>query len=145
MLTEAGFTLTAGVELTDGNSGDECLISFATGRATSLEAFKNALWAVDEYAGVRYRDPHDPDAHPLDISLDPHPGPLRRELLAHLAEAGPRTVTELRHFVLTETAYRASDATRVITALLRAGTVTSDAPHGRLSGDVVVTASTKQA
>ena len=30
-----------------------------TGRG--LEAVKEALWAVDEYAGVRYRDPGDPD------------------------------------------------------------------------------------
>ncbi len=135
-LDAAGFPLSAGVEFVDGSATS--LISFATGKATSLEAFKNALWSVDEYAGVRYRDPYDPDAHLLDISLDPHPGPLRRALLGHLDAAGPRTVTELRHFTLTETIYRASDATRVMTALLHAGTLTSDAPHGRLAGNVTV-------
>ncbi|MFP5369455.1 MAG: hypothetical protein ACLGI3_01710, partial [Actinomycetes bacterium] len=103
-----------------------------------LEAFKNALWAVDEYAGVRYRDPRDPEGHLLDISLSPHPGPLRRELLAHLRSAGARTVTELRQFTLTQTVYRASDTVRVLNALLSAGTVTRTPDRGRLGGDVVI-------
>jgi hypothetical protein len=132
-----GFALTTGVEFLAAN-GDACLVTLATDRANSLDAFKNALWSVDEYAGVRYRDPTDPGGHLQDISLEPHPGPLRRALLTHLGATGPQTVTQLRHFVLTDTIYRASDATRVISALRHAGTVTSDAPHGRLSGDVVV-------
>jgi hypothetical protein len=132
-----GFALTTGVEFLAAN-GDACLVSLATDRANSLDAFKNALWSVDEYAGVRYRDPTDPGGHLQDISLEPHPGPLRRALLSHLDAAGPQTVTQLRRFVLTETIYRASDATRVISALRHAGTVTSDTTHGRLSGDVVV-------
>src|SRR5258708_4643109 len=74
------------------------LLAFATSSAKSLEAFKNCLWAVDEYAGVRYRDPGDPEGHLMDISLRPDPGPLRRELLAHLDAAGGCRVTELRHF-----------------------------------------------
>ena len=132
-----GFTLTTGVEFLAAD-GEACLVSLATDRANSLDAFKNALWSVDEYAGVRYRDPTDPDGHLQDISLEPHPGPLRRALLSHLDATGPQTVTKLRHFVLAETIYRASDATRVISALRHAGAITSDAPHGRLSGDVVV-------
>jgi hypothetical protein len=132
-----GFALTTGVEFLAAN-GDACLVSLATDRANSLDAFKNALWSVDEYAGVRYRDPTDPDGHLQDISLEPHPGPLRRAILSQLAAAGPQTVTQLRHFVLTETIYRASDATRVISALRHTGAVTSDAAHGRLSCDVVV-------
>lgn len=132
-----GFTLTTGVEFRAAD-GDACLVSLATDRANSLDAFKNALWSVDEYAGVRYRDPTDPDGHLQDISLEPNPGPLRRALLGHLDAAGPQTVTQLRHFALAETIYRASDATRVISALRHTGAVTIDAPHGRLSGDVVV-------
>ena len=98
------------------------------------------MWAVDEYAGVRYRDPGDPDGHLLDISLKPHPGPLRRELLAHLAATGGRTVTELRRFTLTDTVYRSADTTAAITSLLTAGAVTRAPEAGRLAGDVVVTA-----
>lgn len=128
--------LTAHVELV--NTSGAQLVTFATTAGKGLEAFKNALWAVDEYAGVRYRDPRDPEGHLLDISLSPHPGPLRRELLAHLGAAGARTVTELRQFTLTQTVYRASDTVRVLNALLAAGTVTRAPERGRLGGDVVI-------
>ncbi len=47
------------------------LLVFATTSGKSLEGFKDALWAVDEYAGVRYRDPGDPERHLIDISLTP--------------------------------------------------------------------------
>jgi hypothetical protein len=135
-LRAAGCTLTAGVELVEGDAVR--LLAFGTGSAKNLEAYKDCLWAVDEYAGVRYRDPGDPEGHLMDISLRPHPGPLRRELLAHLASAGPRSVTELRHFTMTETVYRASDTVRVLSALLTAGTVARTPERGRLSGDVLI-------
>lgn len=134
-LHRAGLDLTAGVELVDG--GDELLVGFGTRSAKSLEAFKNELWALDEYAGVRYRDPEDPEGHLMDISLEPNPGALRRELLQRLRD-GDMTVTELKRFALTGTVYRASDAQKLITALLHAGTVTRSPEHGRLGGDVVI-------
>jgi hypothetical protein len=130
-------TLTAHVELVS-SAAEARLVTFATTAGKGLEAFKNALWAVDEYAGVRYRDPRDPEGHLLDISLSPHPGPLRRELLAHLGASGARTVTELRQFTLTHTVYRAADTVRVLNALLAAGAVTRDPERGRLGGDVVI-------
>jgi hypothetical protein len=116
-------------------------VAFATTSGKSLESFKEALWAVDEFAGVRLRDPADPERHLIDISLSPHPGPLRRELLAHLAEVGSATVTELRTFTLTDTVYRAADATRVLHALVDSGAVTRRPEHGRLGGDVEITGS----
>ena len=127
------------VELASGEEAGQVL-AFGTTSGKSLEGFKDALWAVDEFAGVRYRDPGDPDRHLIDISLAPHPGPLRRELLAHLAEAGPRTVTELKTFALTETIYRAADVTRVLNLLADSGGVRRDPDHGRLGGDVVISA-----
>lgn len=138
-LRAAGFPLVAAVELAVDEEPGQVLV-FATGAGKSLEGFKDTLWAVDEYAGVRYRDPGDPERHLIDISLNPHPGPLRRELLGHLAGAGEATVTELRTFALTETVYRAADATRVLQALLAAGSVTRRPEHGRLGGDVVIAA-----
>jgi hypothetical protein len=138
-LRDAGFPLVAAVELATGPEPGELLI-FATTQGKSLEQFKETLWAVDEYAGVRYRDPGDPERHLIDITLTPHPGPLRRELLAHLARSGPATVTELRTFTLTETVYRTADATRVLHALLDAGAVTRSPEQGRLGGDVVIAA-----
>jgi hypothetical protein len=136
-LRAAGFPLVAAVELAVGEEPGEVLV-FATQSGKSLEGFKETLWAVDEYAGVRYRDPGDPERHLIDISLTPHPGPLRRELLAHLAAAGECTVTELRTYALTETVYRSADATRVVQALLAAGSVTRRPEQRRLGGDVVI-------
>jgi hypothetical protein len=125
------------VELATGEEPGE-LLAFGTTSGKSLEGFKEALWAVDEYAGVRYRDPGDPERHLIDISLQPHPGPLRREILAHLARVGRATVTELRTFALTETIYRAADATRVLHTLADSGAITREPSHGRLGGDVVI-------
>ena len=132
-----GWPLCAAVELATGDEPGELLV-FGTSSGKSLEGFKEALWAVDEFAGVRYRDPGDPDRHLIDISLNPHPGPLRRELLAHLERVGEATVTELRTYALTETVYRAADATRVLHTLADSGTVTRRPPQGRLGGDVVI-------
>jgi hypothetical protein len=136
-LRDAGFPLVAAVELADSEEPGQIVV-YATALGKSLEAFKDLLWAVDEYAGVRYRDPGDPERHLIDISLTPHPGPLRRELLARLAEVGEATVTDLRTYALTETVYRAADATRVLHALVEAGAVTRNPEQGRLGGDVLI-------
>lgn len=133
----AQWPLFTAVELATGEEPGE-LLAFGTTSGKSLEGFKEALWAVDEYAGVRYRDPGDPERHLIDISLQPHPGPLRREILAHLERVGSATVTELRTFALTETVYRAADATRVLHTLADAGAITREPSHGRLGGDVVI-------
>ncbi|GAA3764308.1 hypothetical protein [Micromonospora maritima] len=137
-LTAAGFPLVTEVELV--GEGPARLLGYATGSDRGLEAAKEALWAVDEYAGVRYRDPADPQGRLLDISLEPEPGPLRRELLAELTRSGPRTVSELRRFAATRTVYRPADANRALGSMLAAGAVTRDPEHGRLGGDVRISA-----
>ena len=134
---DAGFPLDAAVELVDAD-GRALLLCLGTRSAKSLEAFKNELWAVDEYAGVRLRDPHDPEGRLLDISLTPNPAPLRRELLEHLDQVGACTVTELKHFTMTDTVYRPEDTVRALTGLLDADTVRRDPEDGRLGGDVVI-------
>lgn len=139
VLRTLGFPLLTEVELVD-REGKVELVVFGTSLGKSLEAFKDAMWAVDDYAGVRYRDPNDPGGHLLDISLTPHPGPLRRELLAHLKATGTTTMTDLRRRTLTDTVYRAADTVRAVTALLTAGQVTREPAHGRLGGDVLITA-----
>lgn len=139
-LTAAGFPLVTEVELVPAAGSPARLVAFGTGSDRSLEAVKDALWALDEYAGVRYRDPADPARRLLNITLHPDPGPLRRELLAELARSGPRTVTELRRWTVTSTVYRAADANRALTSLLGSGAVRRDPAHGRLSGDVVISA-----
>jgi hypothetical protein len=136
-LRGTGNTLVTCVEMVSGDGRAE-LLFFATPSAQRLEVFKDALWAVDEYAGVRYRDPRDPGHALLDISLTPHPGPLRRALLGHLGAAGMRTVAELRRYALTETVYRAADVARALTALLAAGAVSRDPAKGRLTAEAQI-------
>ncbi|WP_431976215.1 hypothetical protein [Micromonospora haikouensis] len=160
-LDAAGFPLVAEVDLLaapilpETGDGEGLRLAFATGSDRSLQAFKDALWAVDEHAGVRYRDPADPQGRAVavgpaaDRAGDPEqdllrrrphdPGPLGGELLAELAR-GPRTVTELRRFALTSTVYRVADATRALTDLLDAGAVARDPEHGKLGGDVLISA-----
>ncbi|MFY1684266.1 hypothetical protein ACN265_22320 [Micromonospora sp. WMMD730] len=140
-LTAAGFPLVAEVELVPADGTPARLVAFGTGLDKSLEAFKDALWATDaggaDGLAVRYRDPA---GGLLDVGADPVTGPLRDELLAELTRHGPRTVTELRRHALTATAYRAGDAGRALAELLDAGLVSRDPEHGRLGGDVLISA-----
>ena len=47
---------------------------FATASEKALEKFKDELWALDEYAGVRLRDPGDAEGTLLDIRVRAEPG-----------------------------------------------------------------------
>lgn len=135
-LTGAGFPLTTQVDLVAVDGSAARRLAFGTGHDRSLEAFKENLWAVDDDAAVRYRDPADPSGQLLDIAPDPES--LGQELLAELARSGPRTVTELRRHALTATAYRSVDVQRALTGLLRRGAAVRDPEHGRLGGDVII-------
>ena len=136
-LHDAGFDHVVAVELVD-DAGRSELVRFATGSVKSLERFKDELWAVDQFAGVRYRDPTEPDAVPLDIANEPHPGPLRRALLVHLAGGQARTVNELREYALTRTLFRPADVNRALTPLLSRGALARDPERGRLTGTTVI-------
>ncbi|MEU1887615.1 hypothetical protein [Micromonospora sp. WMMD987] len=136
-LAAAGFPLVAEVELVPVDGSPARLVAFGSGLDKSLEAFKEALWTAASAGTVRYRDP----AGGLHAAVVPPPaGPLADELLAELSRRGPRTVTELRRHALTATAYRAVDAGGALTALLDTGAVTRDPAHGRLGGDVLISA-----
>jgi hypothetical protein len=136
-LYQAGFAYAVAVELVD-EAGEVELLRFATSAGRSLERFKDELWAVDQFAGVRYRDPTEPDAVPLDISNEPHPGPLRRALLAHLSTGEPWSVNDLRTYALAHTLYRPADVTRALNLLLARGALARDPERGRLTGATVV-------
>jgi hypothetical protein len=133
----AGFAYAVAVDLVD-EAGRAELLRFATSSSRSLERFKDELWAVDQFAGVRYRDPAEPDAVPLDISNEPHPGPLRRALLSHLSAGEPHTVNDLREYALTHTLYRPGDVARAINPLLARGALARQPERGRLTGTTVV-------
>jgi hypothetical protein len=136
-LYEAGFGYAVAVELI-GDAGVAELLRFGTSRVRSLERFKDELWAVDEFAGIRYRDPTEPEAALLDISMEPYPGPLRRALLDRLGAGGAQTVTALREYALTRTLYRPGDVPRALSPLLARGALVREPEHGRLTGDTTV-------
>lgn len=125
------------VELVD-DDGEARVLVFATGDSKHLATFKNELWAVDEFAGIRYRDPRDPERTLVDISLTPQLLPLRRALHEELARRGRRTVAQLQEYALLETIYRPEDATGALTAAVAAGEVTRDPAKGRLTSRTVV-------
>ncbi|MEU5911609.1 hypothetical protein [Micromonospora sp. NPDC047527] len=138
-LGAAGFPLVAEVTPVFGAHGAGGVIAFGSRSDRSLEAVRDALWAVGADLGVRYLDPADPQAAPVDVAGDPDPGPLAGELLAELRRGGPRPVTELRRHALTATVYRAADANRALAHLLDAGDVRRDRESGRLAGDEMIT------
>ncbi|WBB46839.1 hypothetical protein O3597_16780 [Verrucosispora sp. WMMA2044] len=127
-LVDAGFALATEVELVDADRR----LGFGTGSDRSLEELKETLWA----SGLRLRDPY---GEPLSPASPVDPAPLGRALLGELTRHGPRTVTELRRYAVTETAYRAVDAVQALNDLLDSGRVTRTPPDGRLGGDVLVT------
>jgi hypothetical protein len=136
-LHEAGLELTARVELVDRDGVAEQLV-FATSSLKALERFKDELWALDEYAGIRYRDPADAEGTLLDISLQPNLGPLRRALVEHLRRAGQVTVASLRGWALRESIYRPADATRAVQTLVASGVAIRTPAGGRLSPDTLI-------
>jgi hypothetical protein len=136
-LREAGLAYAVTVELAD-DSGHAQLLLFATGDTKHLATFKNELWAADEFAGIRYRDPRDPEHTLVDISLNPQLLPLRRALLDELARRGSCTVADLQQHTLRETIYRPADTVGVLTSAAAAGAITREPAKGRLSPRTVV-------
>jgi hypothetical protein len=129
--------LTCRVELVD-RSGEAELLSFGTASEKALEKFKDELWALDEYAGIRLRDPQDVEHTLLDISVQPQLGPLRRALLSRVTDTGGSTVAELRSWAVRSTVFRAADATKAVQSLVSSGSVSRTPTGGRLSPTTVI-------
>jgi len=136
-LRETGLSRAVTVELADDH-GHAQLLLFATADNKHLATFKNELWSADEFAGIRYRDPHDAEHTLVDISLNPQLLPLRRALLEELARRGTCTVADLQQHTLQETIYRPADTVGVLTSAASAGTITREPVKGRLSPRTVV-------
>ena len=126
------FPLSCRVDLVDAGGNGE-LLTYGTSSEKALEKFKDELWALDEYAGIRLRDPADPDGTLLDISVQPNPAPLRRCLLAEVDRAEGSTVAQLRSWALRETIFRVADVTKALQALVSSGAVGREPAAGRLS------------
>jgi hypothetical protein len=136
-LRTAGLAYAVAVELADDH-GHAQLLLFATSDTKHLATFKNELWAADEFAGIRYRDPRDTEHALIDISLSPQLRPLRRALLDELARRGSCTVADLQQHTLRETIYRSAHTVDVLTSAASAGAITREPPRGRMSPRTVV-------
>lgn len=136
-LRSAGLSYVAAVELVDDDGGAQ-LLMLATSARKHLATFKDELWSVDEFAGVRYRDPGDVEGALVDISLTPQLTPLRRMLLAELARRGSCGVAELQEHTLLRTIYRPAEAMRVLQSAASAGAISRDPEKGRLTPRTVV-------
>lgn len=136
-LRSAGLSYVVAVDLVDNDERAQSLM-FATSARKHLATFKDELWAVDEFAGVRYRDPSDDGGALVDISLTPQLTPLRRMLLAELARRGPCTVGDLQEHTLLRTIYRPAEAMRVLQSAASAGAISREPEKGRLTPRTVV-------
>ncbi|MFK3980733.1 hypothetical protein ACI2K4_10205 [Micromonospora sp. NPDC050397] len=136
-LAQAGFSLVSEVEVFGTSDPGPSLLVFATSSGKRLEAFKDGIWVVGATIGVRYRAP-DGATGPVEVTPSPDPEPLARRLLQRLTEVGRCSVSELREFTVSRTAYRSRDANQAIGDLLAAGLVVRDPATGRLGGDVSV-------
>ncbi|MEW2427724.1 hypothetical protein AB0877_06900 [Micromonospora sp. NPDC047644] len=140
VLVSAGFPLVAEVVPVLPGGETAGVVAFGSRSDRSLEAVRDALWAVGAQFAVRLRDPLDPTGTTVDVVNDPDLEPLAHELLAELRAGGPRQVTELRRHTLVATVYRAADANRALTSLLDAGVLSRDRETGRLAGDETIKA-----
>ncbi|MEW1587390.1 hypothetical protein AB0283_18385 [Micromonospora vinacea] len=137
-LVSAGFPLVAEVAPVLPGGEAAGVVAFGSRSDRSLEAVRDALWAVGADLDLRYRDPLDPTVTTVDVVGDPDLEPLARELLAELGAGGSRPVTELRRHTLTATVYRAADANQALVDLLDAGDVRRERESGRLAGDEII-------
>ncbi|MFB9683651.1 hypothetical protein [Amycolatopsis plumensis] len=136
-LRAAGLGCAVAVDLVADDGTARALV-FATADSRHLATFKTELWAADEFAGIRYRDPADAEGTLVDISLTPQLLPLRRALLAELDRRGAATVAELQRFTLLETIYRPEDAVGALTAAVAAGQAGREPEKGRLSSRTIL-------
>lgn len=142
VLHNAGFPFVLTFELV-GSKGHSLFLVFGTTHVRGLQKMKEAMWEVDPIKGVQYRDPADPDQQLLDIELEPHTEPLRRELLQYLQQVPDHSasVGDLRRFTLYRTVYKESQVKPVLDRLVDLGLAVGDGAggHVRLGGNVRLT------
>lgn len=143
VLHDVGFPFVLTFELVN-DGGHSLFLVFGTTHVRGLQKMKEAMWEVDPIQGVQYRDPADPDQQLLDIELEPHTQPLRRELLQYLRAAPDHiaSVGDLRRFALYRTVYKESQVKPVLDRLVEHGLMVGDGDggHVRLGGTVRLTA-----
>jgi three-Cys-motif partner protein len=100
------------------------------GDPRGLEKMKEAMWEVDDVSGFGYRDPRDPDQEVLEIELEPHTGPLKRQILGYLATqpGSEARVEDLRDFALFRTVFKKSQVRGLLVDMVERGQLRTSAP-----------------
>jgi three-Cys-motif partner protein len=119
VLNEAGFRYVLDFELADEKSNLLYLV-YGTNSERGVEKMKDAIWTVDPYHGLGYRDPRDPAQETLAIEAVPQTAALRRLILDRMNALpdGKASVDLLRQFVLLETIYRPAQTLKAVQRLV---------------------------
>ncbi|MFY1625468.1 three-Cys-motif partner protein TcmP [Micromonospora sp. WMMD735] len=135
VLNEAGFQFVLDFELADERKNLLYLV-FGTNSDRGFEKMKDAIWRVDPYQGVGYRDPRDPNQETLPIRPEPQLGPLRRLILGHLTTLPGQkaSLDDLRRFTLHKTMFRPGQTLSAVRLLIDEGSVAAEPPGKRLTG-----------
>ncbi|WP_200216799.1 three-Cys-motif partner protein TcmP [Micromonospora coerulea] len=135
VLNEAGFKYVLDFELADERKNLLYLV-FGTNSDRGFEKMKDAIWRVDPYQGIGYRDPRDPNQETLPIRPEPQLGPLRRLILEYLTIIPGRATTldELRRFTLHRTIFRPGQTLNAVRLLIDEGSVVAEPAGKRLIG-----------
>jgi hypothetical protein len=141
VLNQAGFEFVLDFQLADERNNLLYLV-YGTNSDRGVEKMKNAIWKVDPYQGLGYRDPRDPNQETLPIEPTPQIGPLCRliqeQLLRH--ETQSATLDDLRRFVLLETIFRPGQTLKAVQRLISEGRARGEPAGKRLIGTSLITA-----
>jgi three-Cys-motif partner protein len=124
------------------HTGQPLDLVFGTSHPRAVEAFKDAMWNVDTSDGMRFSDPRTTVAKQTAMaaaqpSLFEDPDAPDAELLGFVAdslEAGPKTLEQVRDFLLRETArWLPRHAKDAVQYLLDNGRLSREPASGRLT------------
>jgi hypothetical protein len=136
-LGQAGFRYTLVFEMVD-EGGHSLFLLFGTSHERGLHVMKDAMWKVDPFSGVRYRDPRHEGQLLLDLKLEPDTQPLQETIVDHLATSGPNTVDGLRRLALLNTVYRPEHVRTALRSLIRENRVCAASRTDRLTATTVI-------
>jgi three-Cys-motif partner protein len=123
-------------------TGQPLDLVFGTSHPRAVEAFKDAMWNVDKSDGMRFSDPRTTVAKQtamatIQPSLFEDPDAPDAELLGFVVdslEAGPKTMEQIRDYLLRETArWLPKHAREAIQYLLSEGRLAREPASGRLT------------
>jgi three-Cys-motif partner protein len=115
-LMASGFPYQLTFELED-EKGNPLFLVFATGEPQGVVKMKDAMWRVDTVNGSKFRDPRDPNQMAFSLSdSDPNLSLLRQQILERVS-SGPKTLADLKNYVLFQTVFKQTHAKMAVDEL----------------------------